>query len=188
MQDYDTISELMDRYGTTILHLAYSYVRNRQTAEDLTQEIFIKCYENLSTFKGEAAIQTWLYRIAINHCKDYVKSWHYRKVYTSEFISALLKVQQNGAEKEYIKKADRNELYDHILSLPIKYKEVIVLAYFHELTMGEISVVCGVNVNTIKSRISRAKKLLKETIIEGSEEYGRYFDERERPDTKGRIS
>ncbi|PLR96945.1 sigma-70 family RNA polymerase sigma factor [Bacillus sp. T33-2] len=152
--DHDTISELMERYGTSILHLAYSFVRNRQTAEDLSQEIFIKCYEKLGTFKGDSAIQTWLYRVAVNHCKDYVKSWHYRKVYVSDYISTMKKGQQNGAENNFFQKVERNELFDDILRLPVKYKEVIVLAYFHELTMSEISIVCGVNMNTVKSRIS----------------------------------
>jgi RNA polymerase sigma factor (sigma-70 family) len=70
----------MSNYGTQILHLSYSYVRDRQTAEDLTQEIFVKCYEKLHTFNGNSSIETWLYRIAANHCKDYLKSWQFRRV------------------------------------------------------------------------------------------------------------
>lgn len=187
MQDYDTISELMDRYGTSILHLAYSFVRNRQTAEDLSQEIFIKCYKKLYTFKGDSTIQTWLYRIAINHCKDYVKSWYYRKVYASEDISTMQNGQQNGAEKQFMQKIDRIELFDDIFNLPDMYKEVIVLAYFHEMQLSDISNVCGINLNTVKTRISRAKKLLKESIMERSSEDGSPIDGRENPDAKGRI-
>ncbi|NHM33834.1 sigma-70 family RNA polymerase sigma factor [Neobacillus terrae] len=182
MRDNDTILELMDSYGTSILHLAYSFVRNRATAEDLSQEIFLKCYEKLNTFKGDSTIQTWLYRIAVNHCKDYVKSWHYRKVFASEYISKMKKGQENATEIQFIQKTDRAELFDDILRLPVKYKEVIILAYFNELTMNEIGLVYGINVNTVKSRISKAKKILKGFIEERSAENGRSFEE-----TKGRI-
>lgn len=74
------ISQLMDNYSDDVLHLVFSYVKNRTTAEDLTQEIFIKCYEKLGQFNNKSSIKTWLYRIAINHCKDYLGSWHYRKL------------------------------------------------------------------------------------------------------------
>ncbi|MBT2644638.1 sigma-70 family RNA polymerase sigma factor [Bacillus sp. ISL-41] len=70
----EAIVELMERFGTDVLHLAYSYVRNRQTAEDLAKEIFLKCYKRFDTFKGNLQVQTWLYRIASNHFTDYLKS------------------------------------------------------------------------------------------------------------------
>ncbi|RHW43349.1 sigma-70 family RNA polymerase sigma factor [Neobacillus notoginsengisoli] len=191
--DDNTISKLIDRYGSAILYLAYSFVQNRQTAEDLSQEIFMKCYEKLNTFKGESSIQTWLYRIAINHCKDYVKSWHYRKVYASEYITKMLKGQENDAEKKLLQKEEQTQLFDYILKLPAKYKEVIILSYFHELTMKEISIVCGVNVNTVKSRLLRAKSFLKKIIVERSAEFertiaGRHVDKREKKNNEGRIS
>src|SRR4051794_20952349 len=80
------IDQLMHEYSDDILHLVYTYVKNRATAEDLTQEIFIKCYEKLYQFNQQATIKTWLYRIAINHCKDYLRSWHYRKITLSNKI------------------------------------------------------------------------------------------------------
>ncbi|WP_181884468.1 sigma-70 family RNA polymerase sigma factor [Neobacillus piezotolerans] len=107
MKDNDWLGGFMDQYGTSILHLAYSFVRNRQTAEDLAQEIFIKCYEKADSFRGESKIHTWLYRIAVNHCKDHIKSWHYRKVHVSEYFSSLLKGQQHGAETQYFAKAEQ---------------------------------------------------------------------------------
>ncbi|CEG28831.1 sigma-70 family RNA polymerase sigma factor [Bacillus sp. B-jedd] len=142
------------------------FARNRQTAEDLSQEIFIKCYEKLDGFRGEAGIQTWLYRIAVNHCKDYVKSWHYRKVHASEMIASLMPGKQDGAESEYFVRAEQDELIEAVFRLPLKYKEVIVLAYFHDLTMKEISEVCDVNINTVKSRAAKAKDLLKQQLSE----------------------
>ncbi|KAA0548642.1 sigma-70 family RNA polymerase sigma factor [Bacillus sp. BGMRC 2118] len=184
----ETISDLMDRYGTSILHLAYSFVRNRQTAEDLTQEIFIKCYEKLDTFEGTSSIQTWLYRIAVNHCKDYVKSWHYRKVHVSDYISAFLTGQQNGPEIQHIQKSENRELLQEILKLPVKYKEIILLYFYHDLTLKEVSTVLSLNINTAKSRFIRAKELLKDSIVERSPEYGSTSKRSNESTPNGRIS
>lgn len=65
------IDQLMNEYSDDILYLVYTYVKNRTTAEDLTQEIFLKCYEKLDQFNQQSTIKTWVFRIASNHCKDY---------------------------------------------------------------------------------------------------------------------
>lgn len=170
MQNHERISELMDLYGTFVLHLAYSFVRDRQTAVDLAQEIFIKCYRSLSTFEGKANLKTWLYRIAINHCKDYVKSWHYRKVRVSRYISIKSMGAQNSPETEYQKKEEKVQLMNDIFKLPAIYKEIIILYYFHDLTIKEISDVCEIKLSTAKARMVRAKELLKLTLLERVDE------------------
>ncbi|MGD6843100.1 sigma-70 family RNA polymerase sigma factor [Bacillus infantis] len=163
MDRHDTISELMDQYGTDVLHLAYSYVRNRQTAEDLAQEIFIKCYENLNSFQGKSGLQTWLYRIAVNHCKDYLKSWHHRKMVVGDFVTSVF---QSSPEKELMEKAERDEVLEEVFQLPVKIREIIYLYYFQECTQKEISDICKINLNTVKARVARGKKLLKEAMSE----------------------
>lgn len=172
MEEHETVSELMDLYGTSVLHLVYSFVRNRQTAEDLTQEIFIKCYKHLDSFEARANIRTWLYRIAVNHCKDYFKSWHYRKVHVSEYISTLIKGRTNGPETEYQQKEENSQLMEDILKLPAIYKEIILLYFFHDLTLQEISDVCDIKLSTAKSRIVRAKEILKQSILERVDQDG----------------
>ena len=72
----EIIDQLMQEYSDDILHLVYTYVKNRTTAEDLTQEIFLKCYEKLNQFNQQATLKTWVYRIASNNCKEYLRSWH----------------------------------------------------------------------------------------------------------------
>ena len=80
----DLIDEIMNKYGQEILQLVYSYVNNKEVAEDLTQDIFVKCYKSLHTYKGKSKLRTWLWRIAINHCKDYIKSWYNKKVIVTD--------------------------------------------------------------------------------------------------------
>lgn len=104
------IDQLMDEYSDDILHLVYTYVKNQATAEDLTQEIFIKCYEKLHQFNEQATIKTWLYRIASNHCKDYLRSWYYRKIMLSNKILDYIPSKSKQVEEEVITNSEENRL------------------------------------------------------------------------------
>ncbi|GAE27725.1 RNA polymerase sigma-70 factor [Halalkalibacter wakoensis JCM 9140] len=160
------INLLMDEHSDEILHLVFTYVNNQTTAEDLTQEIFIKCYEKLHQFNEQSSIKTWLFRIAINHCKDYLKSWHYRKISLHEKIWDSLPSNTKQVDEELIAKTEEERLAHAVIALPVKYREVIYLHYYQELSLVEISKVTAVNLNTIKTRMKRAKELVKDQIIE----------------------
>jgi len=168
----ETIVELMENYGDQILHLAYSYVRDKQIAEDLTQEIFIKCYEKLNTFKGNSLIKTWMYRIAINHCKDYLRSWYHRKVWLTDTFHQILGKNESTSESYIIRKFENKVLLEAVFSLPIKYRELIFLFYFHECSLKQISEITKTNINTVKTRLSRGKALIKEYLSERRILYG----------------
>ncbi|EHK2529874.1 sigma-70 family RNA polymerase sigma factor [Listeria monocytogenes] len=155
------ISQLMDNYSDDVLHLVFSYVKNRTTAEDLTQEIFIKCYEKLDQFNNKSSIKTWLYRIAINHCKDYLGSWHYRKLNFNDKIWDYLPSKSKLVEEEIISKDVANSLMSAVMDLPVKYREVVFLHYYEELSLANISKITGVNSNTLKTRLKQARELLK---------------------------
>jgi RNA polymerase sigma-70 factor (ECF subfamily) len=158
------IDEIMHRHGQEILQLVYSYVKNRSIAEDLTQDIFVKCYKSLHTYSGKARIRTWLWRIAINHCKDYLKSWYARNVILTEKETEPVYHQDKTVEQTVIQKGEDQELAEAVMELPIKYREVIYLFYFEELSIKEISEVTDIKENTVKTRLRRAKGLLKERL------------------------
>lgn len=160
------IDQLMHEYSDDILHLVYTYVKNRATAEDLTQEIFIKCYEKLNQFNQQAKIKTWVYRIASNHCKDYLRSWHYRKITLSDKILDYIPSKSKQVEEEIIKNSEEDILINAVMNLPLKYREVVFLHYYEELSLREISKITTVNINTLKTRLKRAKELLKDKMIE----------------------
>lgn len=177
MQKEKVIADLMEQYGTAVLHLAYSYVRDRQIAEDLAQEIFFKCYQKCDTFQGNSLIQTWLFRVASNHCKDYLKSWHHRKVSVSGYISSFLSKHQDSPETQLIKSVENQELTQALFQIPVKYREMLFLFYFQECTLKEIADISSLNLNTVKSRLARAKSLLKEILEERSGDDGRTVEE-----------
>ena len=160
------IDQLIDDYSDDILHLVYTYVKNRTTAEDLTQEIFIKCYEKLHQFNGQSTLKTWVYRIASNHCKDYLRSWHYRKITLTDKLLDYIPSKAKQVEDEVITSIEEDSLTNAVIDLPLKYREVVFLYYYEELSLREISKITTVNINTLKTRLKRAKELLKEKMIE----------------------
>ncbi|MCA0987249.1 sigma-70 family RNA polymerase sigma factor [Guptibacillus algicola] len=154
------IDEIMRVYGQDVLHLVYSYVKDPSIAEDLTQEIFVKCYKNLHTYKRNSKLKTWVWRIAINHCKDYLKSWYKRKVIPAEEQINIVSSNEDVEEFLIQQEAD-GELVDAVMGLPLKYREVIYLFYFEEMPMKEISGVTGQKINTVKTRLRKAKEQLR---------------------------
>jgi RNA polymerase sigma-70 factor, ECF subfamily len=160
--EIEQLNDLMDEYGEEIKRLVYTYTKNWQQAEDITQEIFISAYNNLKDFREQSTMKTWIYRIAINKCKDYVRSWNYTKTQlTNTFYQ-----RSNGLspEEEYLQAEQKEQISRMILQLPIKYREVIILYYFKEFSLEEISTTLGINLNTVKSRLRRAKKSLESKI------------------------
>lgn len=165
------IEALIREYGNDVLRTAYMYVKDLHIAEDIFQEVFIKVNQKLSTFVGDSSIKTWIIRITINTCKDYLKSAYNRRVVP------MMEYQEDAivsvSDYDEIEKQDRNNLIkDSILSLPKKYKDVVICVYFHEMTISEVAKTLNVAEGTVKSRLSRAKSKLK-GMLEGrlSDEY-----------------
>ncbi|EFI67804.1 sigma-70 family RNA polymerase sigma factor [Lysinibacillus sp. HST-98] len=160
------LEKLMIDYGNELVRLAFSYVKDAEIAKDMVQNTFIKCYKNLDSFRFDAQIKTWLYRITINECKDYLKSWNYKMVHVKSFINETAKSILPSTEKTVLDKYNNEEIKDTIFSLPKVYREVVYLYYYDSLTTDEIANVLDVSVNTVKTRLRRAKQRLESMIKE----------------------
>jgi len=160
------LEKLMIDYGNELVRLAFSYVKDAEIAKDMVQNTFIKCYKNLDSFRFDAQIKTWLYRITINECKDYLKSWNYKMVHVKSFINETAKSILPSTEKTVLDKYNNEEIKDKIFSLPKVYREVVYLYYYDSLTTEEIANVLDVSVNTVKTRLRRAKQRLESMIKE----------------------
>lgn len=166
------LEKTMIEYGDELVRLAFSYVKDTEIAKDMVQNTFIKCYKNVDTFRYDAHIKTWLYRIAINECKDYLKSWHFKMVQVKSFIHETAKSIYPSTEKTVIDKYNNEELKDTIFSLPKVYREVVYLYYYESLKTDEIAEVLDIPMNTVKTRLRRAKQRL-ESMIKEAELNGR---------------
>lgn len=160
------LEKVMIEHGDELVRLAFSYVKDAELAKDMVQNTFIKCYSHLDTFRFDAHIKTWLYRMTINECKDYLKSWNYRMIQVGSFISETTKSILPSTEKTVMDKYRNAELKETIFALPKVYQEVVYLYYYNSLKPGEIAEVLEIPVNTVKTRLKRAKERLKTTLKE----------------------
>lgn len=150
-------------YGQDLLQLVYTYVKDNALAQDLTQEIFVKCYEAYPTYNGKSTLKTWMWRIAINHCKDYLKSWYNQNIQVA--VDAGVNEQaSSNVEQQVIQQDEQERLAKTVMQLPIIYREVIYLFYFEDCTSKEIAGVLSINENTVKTRLRKAKQFLKEQL------------------------
>jgi RNA polymerase sigma-70 factor, ECF subfamily len=153
------LEELMNSLGNQVLYTAFSYVKDYEMAEDIAQEVFVKAYRQSDKFRGDSSIKTWIIRITINQSKDYLRSWYCRKILLSNKISSFVKGKEEAPESD--------QLVKQVLYLPLKFREVLFLYFFEELTLKEISEVLNQNISTTKSRFYKAKELLSEVYSKG---------------------
>ena len=156
---------MMRTYGNDVLRTAYMYVKDIHTAEDIFQEVFIKADRNKESFRGESSVKTWLIRITVNACKDYLKSAYNRRV------TPLQEFQENAITSEndfdgIERRETQQEVRDAVMSLPETHREVVLCVYFQNMTVPEAAKALGLAEGTVKSRLSRAKEKLRE-LLEG---------------------
>lgn len=164
--EHEVLESLMQQYGSELKRIAFLYVHDQAECEDIIQEVFISAYKNLSGFRHEASYKTWLTRMTINKCKDHHRLWSIRNL----IYKPAVKLMNRGesVEAELIGEETAREVAAHIAALPGKYKEVLILYYYQELKMQEISEVLEINVNTVKSRLLRGKQALQEKLERGA--------------------
>jgi RNA polymerase sigma factor (sigma-70 family) len=162
------LESAMDNYGDAITKLAYHYVRDWGRAEDIAQDVFISAYQNIDYFKGKSSEKTWIYRIAVNRCKDILKSSGFRRTILSRFDFLQTKSTETP-ELTVVQRDTSHVLIKCLFELPAKYREVILLFYYDELSLLEVSEILGIKIDTVKTRLRRARGRLK--IALGEEGY-----------------
>jgi RNA polymerase sigma factor (sigma-70 family) len=166
--DKEILMDLMENYGDMVIRIAFTYVKEQQLAEDLSQEIFIRCYQKLHTFEKRSSYRTWLYRITVNHCKDYVRSWSFKNLIPSESIHS--ERTQEDVSAQILEKEEKKLLFQKVLKLSVKLREVIIFYYYEELTIEEIADLLNIKESTVKTRLHRARKNLKR-VLKGGETF-----------------
>jgi RNA polymerase sigma-70 factor, ECF subfamily len=159
------IEDLMTEYGTELTSLAFTYVKDGAQAKDIVQVVFISCYQNLHKFKGESSVKTWLYRITINKCKDYLKSSYFKRIFSFATLEKEGHSELNP-EVNLLNKDRDTRVKKVVLSLSQKYKEVIFLYYYKDFTVEEISEILIISANTVKTRLVRGRERLKKLLEE----------------------
>ncbi|MFD2672572.1 RNA polymerase sigma factor [Marinicrinis sediminis] len=163
------LRDLMVQYGNDIWNYAYSMTRRWEVADDVTQDVFMKAYKNITNFRNEASVKTWLLKITRNTVLDYQKSAFFRRVTLVDYMTT--KATDHSAESEVMEQMAVSEIWAKVLKLPPKYREVLILYGHHQLSMKEIAAMLGVSEGTVKSRLHHARNKviqLKESDANGS--------------------
>ena len=160
--DMTAFDELMIRYERQIYRVCYRFVNNRDDAMDLAQEVFIKAFEHLSSFRRESSMKTWLYRIAMNHCINHVKKNAREYVELKENVgSTRASVHSDMEDRE------QRELFRTLVKkLPPKQKAILEMRIHEQLSYEEIATMSGRSISTIKASVFFALEKLRKLVKE----------------------
>ena len=159
MMNFDSIVE---QYSGYLVRIAYLYVKNWETAEDIVQEVFVKFFQTQEQFRQEASLKTYLTRMTTNRSKDYLRSWKHKKDVLFETIFA----QTEAVDETLLQEEQYQLLSKKLFELPLKYREPLILYYYDEQSIAEIAAYLQLNENTVKTRLRRAKQQMRDFMEE----------------------
>ena len=151
---------LVKRHKEKVRNIVYLTMNNSALVDDIAQEVFITVYRNLKYFRFESQFTTWLYRITVNRCKDYLRKMNVRKIFSP--------LEEGKEVTEYTTPAENNDVSrivrDAISKLPVKLRMPLVLKDIEGFSYQEISETLKCEMGTVKSRIFRGRERLKEIL------------------------
>jgi RNA polymerase sigma-70 factor, ECF subfamily len=161
--DLAAFTGIVQRWQGRLINLAWRFSRDRSSAEDMAQEAFVKAFRALHTFRGESAFSTWLTAIAMN----VYRSWLRDREPLPVDLDLLRFV---GASTDPLTGLQARERADAIrravLTLPLRYREPIVLFYFQDMDLSETARILGIPEGTLKARLHRGRELLRRKTAE----------------------
>ena len=151
--------QIVSEYQTQLRRLCCVLLKDVHLAEDAVQETFLKAYRSMSQFRNESCERTWLTRIAVNTCRDMLKSRWFRHIDRSVKIEDL-------PEPETSADPEDTGLYETVLRLPAKQREVVLLYFYQNMTMQEVSDILQISVSNVSRRLESARKALRKQLEE----------------------
>jgi len=158
----ETLIRLVHDYETELLRLCYMLLGDVHLAQDAVQETYVKLYRTLDCFRGECSEKTWITRIAINVCKDIKRQRWFRFVNRSVSLDML-------PDEAISCSQEQSELFLDLINLPEKYKEVILLHYYQQLSLEETAQALHISKRTVSYRLNKARALLRIELGKGDE-------------------
>jgi RNA polymerase sigma-70 factor (ECF subfamily) len=177
--DEQALSDLADTYGARIYQLAFRYLRNKEDAEEVAQDVLFKIHRKVGEFRGDAALSSWIFRITFNAAMSRLRSGTYQRAQEEQRLTTA--IERDDADiKPKQEPADRSELADEhlfkvqlrqrlhraILALPAIYRAPVMLRDIQGLSTEEASAVLHVKDQTLKSRLHRGRLILRKQLAE----------------------
>ena len=173
------LADVVDAYGTKIHQLAFRYLRNKEDAEEVVQDVLYKVHRNVGAFRGDAALSSWIYRITFNAAMSRLRTARYQRAQLED--SQLLNgvTDENGTTQRF-EPADWSDMADErvlrsqlrrrvlraILALPVIYRAPVVLRDLQGMSTEEASAMLRVKDQTLKSRLHRGRLILRKQLAD----------------------
>lgn len=168
--------ELITRYQRYIFNLIYQHLGKTQDIEDIAQEVFIRIFRFIKKYRGEASFESWIYKIVLNYCRSYVRR---RAMINRLFFIPLERADdersvdfienQPSAQENPMDLIEHRRIAENIIAevrkLPSIYKDILIMREVNGLSYEEISTILGISIGTVKSRISRARAMIRDKVV-----------------------
>jgi RNA polymerase sigma-70 factor, ECF subfamily len=176
--DERALAELADTYGTKIYQLAFRYLRNKEDAEEVTQDVLFKVYRKVGEFRGDAALSSWIYRITFNAAMSRVRTAQFQRSQEEdrqiaseegEWSSASqpdIADWSNMADERVLRSQLRRRVLRAILALPVIYRAPVMLRDIQGMSTEEASAMLRVKDQTLKSRLHRGRLILRKQLAD----------------------
>ena len=177
--DQQAVSDLADAYRTKVYQLAFRYVRNKEDAEEVTQDVLFKVYRKVGAFRADAALSSWIYRITFNTAMSRVRTAHYQRMQNDDRQSVSIDGEQPApavltdvadysdmADEQLLRSQLRHRVFNAILALPAIYRAPVMLRDIQGLSTEEASALLRVKDQTLKSRLHRGRLILRKQLAD----------------------
>ena len=173
---HDAFDELVSRYQRYVFNLVYQHLGDNSDIEDVAQEVFLRIYKFIRKYRGNASLESWIYKIVLNYCRTYAR----RRSTLSRFFITTGPARRDE-ERSYeildtlpdlsydpAKTIEQRRIVQDILNavhaLPVIYRDILIMREVNELSYEEVSEILGISIGTVKSRISRARDLVRQKV------------------------
>ena len=155
---------LIKKYEANVFRTAIGFVHNKQDAEEITQDVFVKVYQSLSSFNNKAAFSTWLYRITVNSSLNYLRKKKRKGFWVS--LSELVQLPSKDKQPETIitERSEQTIIQQALDSLPGKQRQAFVLSKYEELPQRQVADIMQISEGAVEQLIQRAKNNLKNKL------------------------
>lgn len=163
--DAQAFDEIYQRFAEMVYNLAYRLAGSSEEAADLTQEVFLRVFRHLGSFRGGSTLKTWIFRITINHCRDRLSRWRPLTQPIDDEVGGeegwSLADPGRGPEELAVAADEGRRVADGLAHLPQPFREAVVLRDIEGLAYDEIAEILQVRVGTVRSRIARGRDQLR---------------------------
>jgi RNA polymerase sigma-70 factor (ECF subfamily) len=175
--DQEALADLAAAYGSKIFQLAFRYLKNREDAEEITQDVLFKVFRSVGSFRGDAALSSWIYRITFNAAMSRVRTARYQRVQQDERLLDAATIPDGQLPREVADSAAlpdegvfrmqlRRRVLGAILALPVIYRAPVMLRDIQGMSTEEASAFLRVKNQTLKSRLHRGRLILRKQLAD----------------------